>query len=441
MKKKFVAIISVVAMLVTMFPATVFAENTEYAMWGSSTSLPTKGTYKLNTDVNVTVGSGNYVTLSGDLTLDLNGYTITVSGNSIGNAFFVNNAKYTLTIEDSSENGNGKITNSGQTSSSCTLVQINKGTLVMKGGTLENTTSSGYALFVNSDSSAVITGGTIINTAKGGNAVQVNGKDSEFTINGGTIENTVNGGKSVFVNNGVLNVNGGTVKNSGTYGSDAAIYANSGATSINITGGKIQSNSTGVYAAFTPVTVTGGEFNTEGNAFQTRHTTIEPKNDVIVNSDGALFYAWSDSDNKIVGGIYNLNEIERAYPSGGEPNTTTIEGGAFSVSPTDYVTDDEKAVASITNDDETKYIVGTSEKVSNKINELVEEGSKVDVEKGDIALNLPVEGVIVSNSGSGTVTVNDNTVSSDGELCIHKWGNWVTTVKPTSTRRRTCYVC
>ena len=304
-----------------------------YTDWASENSLPTSGTYRLTQDVTVqkevTVGrwaSSRPEKPTTILTLDLNGHTITAAS---GQAFFVQ-VSGGLVIEDSK--GDGKITNAEASGSSKTLIQINDGSFELKGGTLENTSSMGYALHLNVSSTGAISGGTVVNTGSGGHAVFVN-SSAQLTMTGGEIKNTENGGHAVYINGtAAFTMEGGKVTQESTYSSSAAIYANNSATSISISGGEVVSKSMGVYAAFTPVSVTGGTFQTESHAFQTRNTTIEPAADktVSVNSKGAVFYTFSESNNKVVDGKFTASALTKAYTQE-EASTLTVSGGTFDI--------------------------------------------------------------------------------------------------------------
>ena len=300
--------------------APVPAADDGYTEWTSTDSLPTSGTYRLTQDVTISTTSSKYPTVTGTLVLDLAGHTITVSGDGYY-AYYVNNSKASLTIQDSE--GNGKITNSGINASSKTLIQVNSGSFTLEGGTLENTTSSGYALFLNSDSTAEISGGTVVNKANGGKALFLNSSSS-------------------------LTMTGGEVIQESSYSSDAAIYANNGASSIEISGGKVTSATMGVYAAFTPVTVTGGTFDTESYAFQTRNTTISPKNNeaVKIKSDAAIFYSFSGSENTIEGGTFTAPALSEEYTSENE-STLTISGGTFTELSSDAIVSGENTEVTI----------------------------------------------------------------------------------------------
>lgn len=299
-----------------------------YTEWATTNSLPTSGTYKLMDNVTLNTTFSEYPTVTGSLTLDLNGHTVTVGGNG-QYAYFVNKENAKLIIEDTASGG--KITNDGVEGSKV-LIQVNKGSLDLKGGELENTSSNGSALFVNSGSHAEISGGTITNTVKNGRAVMVN-SGSSVLLTGGMIRNSVDGGQAIYLNGeAAFDMTGGTVDSQSTYSSNAAIYANNTAASIEISGGTISSKSMGIYAAFTPVTITGGTIDTDGYAFQTRNTTVAPEDgkEVVVSSGKGIFYTFSDSNNKIEGGDFEAPIIVKEYTETLENQELTITGGTFS---------------------------------------------------------------------------------------------------------------
>lgn len=385
-------------------------DTSGYTEWTSIDSLPTSGKYKLMGHVTlsgkVTVGrwaSSRPETPSDTLVLDLNGYTVTAAG---GEAFYVQTAGG-LTIEDSA--GGGKITNAGVSGSSKTLIQVNGGAFELKGGTVENTTSSGCALYANSGSIAVISGGNVVNSGSSGSALHVNGS-STVTLAGGTVENVAQGANAVYVNGGSFSMESGTVKTNTTYSSKAAIYANNSAASVEISGGTIDSATVGVYAAFTPVTVTGGTIIADAQAFQTRYATIPEDSTVTVKSGGAVFYTFSGSDNKVSGGDFDAPAIVKEYTSE-QPGTATIFGGTYTVSPMDYVDEGSVAASYTEAGQDGIFIVGTSEQIADKVKS-APAGSEVEVLQGNVDLSIAADGVSVTNSGNGTVTVNDQDVTN-----------------------------
>ena len=408
---KFDALVQMFAPAPMLAAAPAQVEASGYEEWTSADSLPTSGKYKLMNPVTlpgkVTVGSwaiSRPETPSDTLVLDLNGYTVTAAG---GEAFFVQTAGG-LTIEDSA--GGGKITNAGISGSSKMLIQVNGGAFELKGGTVENATSSGDALYANSGSIAVISGGNVVNSGSSGSALYVNGS-STVALAGGTVENVAQGANAVYVNGGSFSMESGAVKTNTTYSSKAAIYANNSAASIEISGGNIESATVGVYAAFTPVTVTGGTITADAQAFQTRYATIPEDSTVMVKSGGAVFYTFSGSDNKVSGGDFDAPAIVKEYSSE-QPGTATIFGGTYTVSPMDYVDEGSVAASYTEAGQDGVFIVGTSEQIADKVKS-APAGSKVEVLQGDVDLLITADGVSVTNSGNGTVTVNDKKVTGD----------------------------
>jgi len=107
-----------------------------FSKWSSANSLPTSGSYYLNSDVTFDLLASN-VTLSGDLKLCLNGKTANLNGARI----IVPDDK-TLTIYDNE--GGGKITSffpssDGAMLSSGLITVENGGTLIISEGAIDNT--------------------------------------------------------------------------------------------------------------------------------------------------------------------------------------------------------------------------------------------------------------------------------------------------------------
>ncbi|MCD8108018.1 MAG: hypothetical protein LUE20_08680 [Oscillospiraceae bacterium] len=206
MAKRLICIVLSVLMIMTVLPAGVIADTTGTALTSSGGSL-SSGNYYLSGDLtlstDITIPSG------AEVTIDLNGYTLTGTGNS--SVITVNG---TLTLNDTSSESTGTITGgTGQTGSAVSYNYggggiLVTGTLIMNGGTIsENNVSP-------SDS-----------TAWGG-GVCVSGSGASFTMNGGTISSnsaTVTAGNSaygggVYVGSGASFVmNGGTISSNSVY--------------------------------------------------------------------------------------------------------------------------------------------------------------------------------------------------------------------------------
>lgn len=332
-QKKWTALFVAFALLLTLFPSMAFASRSiatadTYTDWSSSTSLPSSsGSYRLTG--NVTVSSQTMISGSSKkVVLDLNGYTVTYSASS-GYLYFVNSGS--LTIEDSK--GGGKMTNEGTTASSQSLVFVNtNGSFTMTGGTLESVSNMGQALYLNGTGS--MSGGEIRHTASNGYAVYVNSKGT-FDFSNGIVENTV-GSRTVYVN-GIYRQTGGTVSAAGTSESFGAVYANTSAKELTVSGGKIESAGTAIYSidSDVEVKVTSGTITAGTYAFQTKNATIgaQGAEGPSVEAGTAIFCGRHNPENTIISGSFTAPAVAdlKAGADSGETisDILTVNGGTF----------------------------------------------------------------------------------------------------------------
>lgn len=218
--KKFLAMALALLMVCVMLPVTAMAART---------TLPNAvdGVITLNEDVNlanmaVVDGSGS------NLTLDLNGCTITGSGTVL-------DVYGTLKIIDSSSAKTGKVVSTDKN-----------------------------AMWINDNTKVTMEAGTFAGKAYG---IVVAGKNAEFTMNGGAAKGEVGSGISGNGNEtaGIpdyapttITINGGEVT-----GSDAGIYHPQVGT-LNINGGSISGGS-GIEMRAGTLNVTGGTIKTTGS--------------------------------------------------------------------------------------------------------------------------------------------------------------------------------
>ena len=112
MKKKLVAIISVVAMLVTMIPTSAFAITVDGGVKTEQElidAISDGGEVKLGADITLSEQSQQFKISGNSVTIDLNGFNLTRGGTSSKDLFYINNNGF-LTINDSK--GEGTITSS-----------------------------------------------------------------------------------------------------------------------------------------------------------------------------------------------------------------------------------------------------------------------------------------------------------------------------------------
>ena len=267
-------------MVLTLLPVSAMAEETDTQ---SATSLPAAVDGVITLTEDVTLTSEFVVNADQDLTLDLNGHSLTKSGTVI-----LNNGR--LTIRDTTKNGSIVSTN---------YVAISAGH--------NSTTTIEYAN-VRSVEGAVITsyatGATI--TIKDG---VFSASDNAVIAGNGNRTDDLASGKLERVNPNTITINGGefngAIKTSGYVA--CGIYApwkdnitvNGG--TFNITGGA------GIVARGGNVTVNGGTFNTTGNAIGKvgDSRVVVPCSALVFDSEAAYPALTNDSKITVNNGTFN----------------------------------------------------------------------------------------------------------------------------------------
>lgn len=247
-------------------------------------------TIKLVADVEFT-NSGLTIAVGKDVTLDLAGHVLSGVLENVGGSALITNSG-SLTIEDSSTNKTGKITNQAENPDTewaagfpayANNTITNSGELIINGGHIENTTDGGASYVIDNNSGngnaiVEINGGYIVNPNNNvairqfANSTKNN---NSVTINGGIVEGT----RAVWIqlpgSSGQeklakLTVNGGTLKSTDKGGYNLAVY----------------SYTFGDSFAKTEITITGGTF--DGDVALTGGTRKAPMETVEV-SDEAIF--------------------------------------------------------------------------------------------------------------------------------------------------------
>ena len=194
--KRFLSMLVVVVMVLSMLPASVFAaETTITDEAGLTAAIANGGTYTLGTDITVNAA----ITSSATTTIDLAGHDINRAG-----ALFTVNAG-TLTIKDTV--GGGELKGNGSTNG--TAVTINStGHFILESGTITNFKYATCPAIRLDSANARFTmnGGSITgNTASSSGYGAVYAYRGTFTMTGGSIENNTNGtsaGRDVYFGHG-----------------------------------------------------------------------------------------------------------------------------------------------------------------------------------------------------------------------------------------------
>lgn len=316
--KRFFASLLILTMIFSMITVTAFAEevveekgavavigDTEYkTLTEAVEDAEPNAVIKLIDDIELTA----MITIAADdiITLDLNGKTLSgVSSEAKASAVISN--KGTLTIQDSSENKDGKITSQALQPDKVAIpgyannTITNTGTLVVNSGTIENTTEKGGACYAidsawsTSPVSVTVNGGKVVcdnNIAirqavwtNAGYNVEINGgevigvravwihlpgsknelKTANLTVNGGTLTSSdetyylaiysYSFGDSY---NGVnIEITGGTLNGYVAVGGGSANNGE-GAETVTVTGGAMTEVFS--YNSVDNISVTGGKF-------------------------------------------------------------------------------------------------------------------------------------------------------------------------------------
>ena len=237
---------------------------------------------KANAGDTITLNSNTEIAatlkITKNLTLDLNGYTLRMTGNR--SVLCVYNGA-TLTITDSSTAKSGTITGGNATDGGGVYIGGNssEGHLVMTGGTITgcHVSSRGGGVFVYNGRFTMSGTARITNcTAAGGGGVVVHTGLSTFTMNGGEISDCkafYTGGGVCLVSGAWFEMTGGTIRNC-TDGSveSSAIYMDPG--TMKAHGGTVEGNVWVVSSSITRdseknYTIFNGTITFEGNGSTT----------------------------------------------------------------------------------------------------------------------------------------------------------------------------
>jgi hypothetical protein len=275
--------------------------------WATGSTLPTAENGVIKLTENVTLTERWEVAANTEITLDLNGYSITSAGQVI-----MNNGKLTIT----DNKGGGKIVSTG---SQAIGVGSNSVTNIQKA-------------IVESVEGAVITGraiGAIINIYDGtfsasDNAVIAgNGSDREGT------------GNTINISGGVFN---GKITTPGYVA--CGIYA-PWKDNINVTGGTFNiTGGAGIVARAGNVTVTNAVFNTTGNATGKvgDSRVVVPCSAIVFDSQANYPAMNNDSVIHVVSGKFNseMNAVSM-IKNDNETDRVAVTGGTFSTDVTEYL--------------------------------------------------------------------------------------------------------
>ena len=383
MKRKLCSVLLALCMVLTLLPVSAMADVADAQ---SATSLPAADENGVITLMeNVTLTSTFVVNAEQDLTLDLNGYSLTNAGTVI-----LNNGR--LTIRDTTKNGSIVSTNyvaiSAGHNSTTTIEYANvrsvEGAVITSYATGATITIKD-GVFSASDNAVIAGNGNRTDDLASGKPERVN--PNTITINGGEFNGAIK--TSEYVACGIyapwkdnITVNGGT---------------------FNITGGA------GIVARGGNVTVNGGTFNTTGNAIGKvgDSRVVVPCSALVFDSEAAYPALTNDSKITVNNGTFNSETSTiSTMPKADDTNErVVVNSGTYSdLSALDYLA----SGATVT----VKLAADTTKDVT------IPAGATVTLDLNGYKLTN-VSGHTITNNGKLTVTGSgtvDNVTHAKGAL-------------------------
>lgn len=391
MKRKLCSVLLALCMVLTLLPVSAMADETDTQ---SATSLPAADENGVITLMeNVTLTSTFVVNAEQDLTLDLNGYSLTNAGTVI-----LNNGR--LTIRDTTKNGSIVSTN---------YVAISAGH--------NSTTTIEYAN-VRSVEGAVITsyatGATI--TIKDG---VFSASDNAVIAGNGNRTDDLASGKPERVNPNTITINGGEFN------------------------GAIKTSeyvACGIYAPWKDnITVNGGTFNTTGNAIGKvgDSRVVVPCSALVFDSEAAYPALTNDSKITVNNGTFNSETSTiSTMPKADDTNErVVVNSGTYSdLSALDYLADGAKVTVKLAADTTVDAIIPINRNVNLDLNGKtlttiecglsVVDGATLTVSDSRTGGKLTSSGTPIRVDGTGSkAIINSGTIESTNDYGIYAKNN------------------
>lgn len=433
MKKRLLTILLSIAMILMLTPMTAMAATEDGAVETAEefiTAVNNGGTVTLANDI--TLSENQKFSVSGKkVVIDLSGHNLVRSGQNSNFLFTISN-NGSLTVNNSS--GDGSITSSYP-------VQLkSNSTFVLNGGTITSPKGAAVDIYTSSSNVSVeINGGSIKGSAD--NTFGIRGKENiVVNINAGVISAVPGNRLAMYISgdkdNAIkINMKGGTIE-----ADSQAIQAYSGAV-INVSDSASITSKTGTAIStqsgygVVELNVSGGNITTGGSTAYAIYARESSKVNVEGGtiSGGTAVYAYDTANVQISGGDITGKSYAIRKGSSGTP-TVEVTGGAFNKDVSNYANTDV-ALAEITSGGAIKYVFGDT--IAEKARE-VGEGDQITVKKGSIDLTNVPDGVVVSNSGNGEVSVNGEQVNEDPvTVHTHTYGAPVWTWTDTTAAQAT----
>lgn len=340
------ALLLTVCMVVFGLPVSAFAAAEIASADALSEAFAAGGEYQLTSDITVDT-EYNWVVDGQDVVLDLNGHSITSTYADSNHYIIVIQNGGSLTINDSSAGGTGKIAATDGDYGYGIQLRGTGSSFTLNSGTIETTQESLEIYDLAQNTSVTIAGGQLISTQD--NVLGVRGSGTQVNITGGDM---TSGGQcgvyiSSFYGPGVsFTMTGGTLTHSGGINGAIQAFQNAAVT----IGGDAELTSTNkvlLMQGNTVLNVEGGTMSTTGteNCF-----TVKCSDESVVNISGGFLSSASRIDPVVLAEDYATVTISGgrfksssstavgvpAIPTGGDPSII-ITGGNFNKSVDKYL--------------------------------------------------------------------------------------------------------
>ena len=241
------------------------AENKPVENWDALVAAIKGDSTSITLGANVTREEGDEaITISGEVTIDLLGWTL--NGGENGSVITVAEGGK-LTIEDTSYDGDGKIT--GGDARYGGGIYVDGGTLIMAGGAISgNEANSGGGVYLTNGATFTMTGGSIKENLVGSNGGGIYvGSDSTLTVSNSTISDN----------------KGGNCNPWNVYQCGGGIYATGDGTVVSLDNVTVSNNRTATNNGYS-----GGGLAAEGGASLTVKNSLITGNSSFVSDDCLL---------------------------------------------------------------------------------------------------------------------------------------------------------
>ena len=300
---------------------------------------------------------------------------------------------------------NGFTFTSNTTNSAFVIVSYNSTDVTLKNGTI-TAGSSAYCTVITEgadggDVVVTIENMTLNNSRSYGNSIKAF-NNSTVNVNDTTV-NSTNGAGGTEAAGGIVNITNCQYDQGGFYDHNSTNMAASGGGTVNVYSGTFTSANYGAY-----IFNSGGTINIEGGTFDSEKAVLKADTTSTASSPSTIYVSGGD-----FAGEYSIMD----------GTELSITGGSFSEDPLDYV-DKGLAVAEITKKGSSESTFAVGKKAIDQKTAEAEEGDQIKIISGDADLDVPVDGVEVSNEGGGNVTVNGEPVNEETtvESHVHAWG-------------------